>query len=227
MKTINLAMAAVTAIGLTFSEAAMAIEEPRYDIIEKSENIEIRQYRPFIVAETLVEGKMDEASNAGFRLIAGYIFGNNLSVKGPGDQTSEKIAMTAPVTVQPAASFEKIAMTAPVTIEPQNVQDAKAMQASRWRVHFVMPAEYSLATLPRPRNAAVNLREVPGKRYAALTFSGLAGDEKAQQKTGELLSWLQARTLVPAAPPQLARYDPPWTLPFFRRNEILIEIAAP
>jgi len=227
MKNINLAMAAVTAITLTCSEAAMAIEEPPFEVIEKAENIEIRQYRPFIVAETLVEGDMDAASNAGFRLIAGYIFGNNLSVKGPGDQASEKIAMTAPVTVQPAGASEKIAMTAPVTIEPQNDSDGKAMQASRWRVHFVMPGEYSLATLPRPRNPAVTLREVPGKRYAALIFSGLVGDAKAQQKTAELLSWLQARKLTPAAPPQLARYDPPWTLPFFRRNEILIEIAAP
>lgn len=227
MKNINLAMAAVVAIGLSCSEVAMAIEEPHFDVIEKAENIELRQYRPFIVAETLVDGEMDEASTAGFRLIAGYIFGNNLSVKGSGDDVSEKVAMTAPVTIQPATSPEKIAMTAPVTIQPENNSEGRTMQASRWRVHFVMPAEYSLTTLPRPRNPAVTLREVPAKRYAALTFSGLAGDKKVQQKAGELLSWLQARRLVAAAPPQLARYDPPWTLPFFRRNEILIEIAVP
>jgi hypothetical protein len=84
-----------------------------------------------------------------------------------------------------------------------------------------------MATLPKPRNPAVTLREVPGKCYAVLVFSGFAREEKAQQKTDELLVWLKAKKLSATATPQLARYNPPWTLPFLRRNEILIEIAVP
>ena len=217
MNPIRIALATLLAIELTFSGGAMAIEEPSFEVIEKSGDIEIRQYRPFIVAETLVEGDMDAASGAGFRLIADYIFGNNQSRVASADKSSEKIAMTAPVTIQPATRSEKIAMTAPVTI---------ASQGARWRVHFVMPGEYSLATLPIPRNPAVTLREVPGKRYAALVFSGLAGEEKVQEKARELQDWLKSRNLEFSATPQLARYNPPWTLPFLRRNEILIEISV-
>lgn len=211
-------LANLVALGSIFSGGAMAIEEPAFDVIEKQDAIEIRQYRPFIVAETVVEGALDQASSEGFRLIADYIFGNNRSV--------EKIAMTAPVTVEPAPQSEKIAMTAPVTVQPEGASASTSMTAQRWRVHFVMPVAYSMATLPRPNNPRVSLREVPGKRYAVLVFSGLAGQGKVQQKSEELMAWLQVRQLAPAGSVQLARYDPPWTLPFFRRNEILIEIPA-
>ena len=222
--TVSRAWLLLAALSLLTSEVAMATEEPVFEVLEKTGSIEIRQYRPMIVAETVVEGDMDAATNGGFRLIADYIFGNNQSSPGSGESIPEKIAMTAPVTVAPVARSEKIAMTAPVTVEPQNDVGDRPMQATRWRVHFVMPSEYSLARLPKPRNTAVVLREVPGKRYAALVFSGLVSDEKAQQKTDELLAWLATRSLRPAAAPQLARYNPPWTLPFLRRNEILVEL---
>ena len=84
-----------------------------------------------------------------------------------------------------------------------------------------------MATLPRPRNPMVTVRDVPGKRYAVLTFSGFTGEDKTQQKTGELLVWLKAKNIRAVATPQLARHNPPWTLPFLRRNEILVEVAVP
>jgi effector-binding domain-containing protein len=205
----------------------MAIEEPAFEKLEKVENIEIRQYRPIIVAETFVDGDMGSASNAGFRLIADYIFGNNLSVRGSGDKPSEKIAMTAPVLVEPASRSAKIAMSATVNVEPQGDSAVGIMHSKRWRVQFTMPSEYSMATLPKPGNPAVTLREVPGKRYAVLVFSGFSGEGKVQQKTDELLDWLKAKNMRVVATPQLARYDPPWTLPFLRRNEILVEVAVP
>lgn len=223
----NALLLATAIAGSALWDGAMAIEEPAFETLEKFENIEIRQYRPFIVAETFVDGEMASASTDGFRLIADYIFGNNVSVRASGGRASEKIAMTAPVSVEPAGPSEKIAMTAPVSIEPQADSIGGTMQSKRWRVQFSMPGEYSMATLPKPRNPAVKLREVPGKRYAALVFSGFAGTEKAQEKTDELLGWLKARNIKPVATPQLARYDPPWTLPFLRRNEILVEVAAP
>ena len=216
----------LSAIGLILGEAAMAIEEPAFEVLERSENIEIRQYRPVIVAETYVDGDLDSASNSGFRLIADYIFGNNQSMRASEGKPSEKIAMTAPVSVEPAARSEKIAMSAPVKVESQGDSVSGAMYSKRWRVQFTMPGEYSMSTLPKPRNSAVTIRDVPGKRYAVLVFSGFAGEAKAQQKTDELLVWIKATNRRVVATPQLARYNPPWTLPFLRRNEILVEIAV-
>jgi SOUL heme-binding protein len=203
---------------------AMATEEPKFTVLLKEGAIELRQYAPLLIAEAVVEGDMDEASNRGFRLIADFIFGNN---QAPGDAASSaKIAMTAPVTVVPDPPSQKIAMTAPVTVAPAD-PGASPMVGKRWRVHFVMPSQYTLATLPKPKNPAVTLREVPAKRYAVLTYSGFNTEARIQQRSEELRVWLQARQLSLLGSAQLARYDPPWTLPMWRRNEIMFEIATP
>ena len=199
----------------------MAIEEPTYEVLLKDGPFEIRSYAPCLVAETWVEGDMDEASSKGFRLIADYIFGNNQAVSSA---TSEKIAMTAPVTLEPQSA--KIAMTAPVSIEPQtgatNMKTAK-----QWLVKFTMPSQHTLATIPKPKNSAVNLREIPSKQYAVLKYSGFNFQSQVQTKTQEALDWIAKKNLQAIGQPQLSRYDPPWTLPMFRRNEIMIEISNP
>lgn len=202
---------------LFFTESTMATEEAKYTVIEKSGAFELRTYSPKIVAETLVSGSMDKASSAGFKLIANYIFGNNTSRTGE----NEKISMTAPVTIEPKADVphkeelnsEKINMTAPVTMEPSGGQ---------WRVHFVMPSQYTLDTLPKPNNSAVTLREVPTRNYAVIRFSGLAGESKTATKTADLMAWLNSKGITPIGKPELARYNPPWTLPFLRRNEVMV-----
>ena len=218
MKKILVALLALVLLGT--GGIALAVEEPSFELIEKSGDIEIREYRAMIVAQTMVDGDMNTAGNRGFRLIAAFIFGDNLS--GSADGKGEKIAMTAPVTMEPDTGH-RTAMNAPVTTEPAAHADA-GFQASQWQVEFVMPANYTLATLPRPRNPAVVLREVPARRYAVLRFSGLAGQEKVQQKINELMQWVRQRGLDAAGAPRLARYNPPWTLPFLRRNEVMIEI---
>lgn len=190
------------------TQAAMAIEEPKYTVTEKSNDFELRAYSPMIVAETLVEGDLDKASNSGFKVIADYIFGNNTSRNG----ASEKISMTAPVTMEPKS--ETISMTAPVSMQEM---------AGKWRMHFVMPSQYTLETLPVPNNKAVMLRELPAKNFAVVRFSGLAGEAKTAKKTEELLAWLAAKKIKPIGTPELARYNPPWTLPFLRRNEVMVE----
>ena len=208
---------------LLITGPAMAIEEPSFEVVRKDGAMEIRKYAPFIVAQTWVQGDMDEASSRGFRLIADYIFGNNVAV---GERTAAKIAMTAPVTMAPEAASQKIAMTAPVTMAPQAAASAPGA-AQRWRVHFVMPRQYTLATLPKPNNPEVQLEEVPTKWFAVLRYSGLNTNARVQQRNEEAVAWVVAQKLTPLGPPQLARYDPPWTLPPFRRNEVLVEIAAP
>lgn len=204
-----------------FSPIAMAIEEPRYEVLVSDGPFEIRRYAPMLVAETFVDGDMDEASNKGFRIIADFIFGNN---QLPVSDQKSKIAMTAPVTVEPQSS--KIAMTAPVTVEPQSA-DARLESAQRWRIHFVMPSTYTLENIPQPRNDAVQLREIPAKYFAVHKYSWLNTQSRVQQKTQETLQWAQQRSLQVLGAPQLARYDPPWTIPMFKRNEIMVEVLKP
>jgi hypothetical protein len=203
---------------LLWNHSAMAIEEPSFKVTSKAGTFEIRQYAPMLVAETMVEGDMDEASNRGFRKIADYIFGNNQSAQSGN---AAKIAMTAPVTLEPQS--EKIAMTAPVTMSAAN-SDAVMTASNKWRVHFVMPSQYTLANIPQPKNADVKLREIPGKIFAVNSYTGLNTQARVQSKTDELSAWVLAQKMKPLSSPQLSRYDPPWTLPMFRRNEIMIEI---
>lgn len=186
---------------------AMAIEEPKYTVLEQEKPFELRAYAPKIIAETLVSGDLDDASSAGFRLIADYIFGNNTLASGE----SEEISMTAPVTVE--AKSEKISMTAPVTM---------AEADGKWAMHFVMPSQYTLETLPKPNNPAVSLRALPSKNYAVIRFSWFASEEKVAKKTAELLAWMKSKNIMPTGKAELARYNPPWTLPFLRRNEVMI-----
>jgi hypothetical protein len=215
---------------VVFMGTAMAVEEPKFERLSQDGAYELRRYPAFIVAETFVTGDMDEASGRGFRAIADYIFGNNQVMLPTDGEASAKIAMTAPVTLEPVAQAQKIAMTAPVTLEPQTQvagTPAALQGAKQWRVHFVMPSQYTMATLPQPKNNAVKLREVPSKQWAVLSYSGFNSEAAVQRHTDELLAWVANRQLTPVGNPQLARYDPPWTLPMFRRNEILVEIGQP
>jgi hypothetical protein len=198
---------------LLFAKLAMAIEEPKFKVVEKSGDFELRDYAPRVVAQTMVDGSLNDASNTGFRRIADYIFGNNTARNGG----NEKINMTTPVTMAPKvedAASEKISMTAPVTMQQDNGQ---------WRMYFVMPSQYTLGTLPKPNNPKVTLDELPARRVAVLRFSGLAGQEKTAKKTAELFDWLKSKNISPIGIPELARYNPPWTLPFLRRNEVMVE----
>ena len=190
---------------------AMATEEPKYSLIEKDGAFEVRTYDSKLIAEVVLEGEMSDATSAGFRLLADYIFGNNTAPSGK----SEKISMTAPVTVENRS--EKIAMTAPVAIQSEQ---------KGWRVWFVMPSHFTLATLPKPNNPLVVIKPIAAKRYAVVRFSGWVDDEKMQAKLKDLSAWLTGKKLTSKGQPELARYNPPWTLPFLRRNEVMLEITS-
>ena len=151
---------------------------------------------------------MDQSMNRGFGLIAGYIFGNNRSKSGTGN---EKIAMTSPVNVD--AGSEKIAMTTPVTMDSAN---------GRWRVFFVMPARYTLAQLQRRPMHALHCANCLRARQRRCGSPG-SRTSKVSALTAQLLAAMRKRNLQAVSAPRLARYDPPWTLPFMRRNELLID----
>ena len=190
--------------------SVMATEEPKYELIEKSGEFELRQYQPMLIAEVLVDGDMDQASGKGFRLIADYIFGNNITETG----SSKKIKMTAPVTIEPRS--EEISMTIPVSMK--NI-------SGRWQVSFVMPSKYTLDTIPLPNNKQIMLRKVPARKVAVLEFSGFVNEKNTAKRTQELLKWMDKNNLISTGSIELSRYDPPWTLPFLRRNEIIVEYA--
>lgn len=181
------------------------VEQARYEVVESHGAIEIRDYAPMTVAEVIVAGQREKAIGDGFRMLADYIFGNNTP--------AQEIKMTAPVIQQPG---EKIAMTAPVT---QHGGD------SGWVVRFVMPAEYTLDTLPKPNNPNVVLEEIAGRRFAVIRFSGRAKGDTLEKHTRQLESFIQAGNLQAHSKPAYAFFNPPWTLPFLRRNEVMIEIG--
>jgi len=195
--------------------STMATEEPKYTLLEKSEPFELRAYAPQLIAEVKVEGDLDAASSQGFRLIAAFIFGQN--------QVSEKIAMTAPVGIQSndQQKSAKIAMTVPVGIEA--VKPEKGV-ANQWTISFIMPSEYTLDTLPKPLNPQVKIRQLPAEIKAAITFSGFYSEDTVLEKTKALEDWIKTKNMQAIGPPQFARYNPPWTLPFMRRNEVIIRV---
>ncbi|MGP9491285.1 SOUL family heme-binding protein [Psychrobacter sp. AOP7-B1-24] len=199
---------------LLTSGAAMATEEPDYTVLMQEDDFELRRYDEQLVAQTWVTGDQSAASREGFKTLADYIFGNNTAPSGE----SSKISMTAPVTMQSQANSndnasQKIAMTAPVSMQQTD---------GKWRVQFTMPSQYTMQTLPKPNNPNVEIIEVPAQTYGVIKFSWLAGEDKVAEKTEELRTWMQGQDLVITGEPELARYNPPWTLPFMRRNEVMI-----
>ena len=186
-------------------------EEPRYTVSQTAEDgIEIREYTPTIVAQAEVTGPREEAISAGFRLVADYIFGNNAP--------QQKISMTTPVIQQAAPEGKKIAMTAPV------IQQAAGTD-NKWVVQFVMPSEYTLETLPKPNKPEVKLLKVPAQKMLVIRFSGSTRDANIAKYREQLQAYATANKIKTVGAPVLAFYDPPWTLPFMRRNEVMLQLA--
>ena len=190
---------------LIFGGNSMAIEKAKYQVLESTENFELRQYAPRIVAETIVEGKFEEVGNDGFRVLYDYINGNNVK--------KESISMTAPVTQ--SAGSEKIAMTAPVNQE---------MMGEKWRVTFLMPSDYTLETLPQPLDRRIKLKQEAGSLMAAIRYSGTWSQKRYKEKKALLQLEMDKRGLRPIGEPVWARYDPPFMPWFLRRNEVLIPV---
>jgi hypothetical protein len=206
-KRVTASIIAILVFGVIAAGPIMSrVEQPEYVVNASEGSIEIRAYGPMIVAEAEVMGERKAAIEEGFRLIAAYIFGAN--------RPNAKIAMTAPVQQQRA---QKIAMTAPVT---------QQTDGKRWTVRFVMPRTWTMDTLPTPNDTRVRLKPVAATRMVVIRFSGTANDNTIGSKTDELRKYALEHRLATVSDPVLAFYNPPWTLPFFRRNEIMLELAA-
>lgn len=182
-------------------------EQAKYSVLTKADGYEIRDYPAHIAAQTTVEGVSvnGDAFNKGFSIIAGYIFGGNVK--------KQNIAMTAPVAAQ--GSSEKIAMTVPVTGKPQGTSQV---------ISFVMPSGYTLETLPTPNDPRIRLVEVPEQKIAALRFSGYRTDARFEKMRAQLFADLARDNITVIGTPIFAGYNPPWTPPWMNRNEIMVQV---
>lgn len=180
-------------------------EEPPFTVIARVGEVEIRRYAPRLVAEMTVSGDEVSARSAAFRPLAAYIFGEN--------EAAERIGMTAPV----AQSGERIGMTAPV---------AQSGGAGQWRVGFFMPARYSLATLPRPRDARIAIVTLPEEEVAVLRFPGLPSPEAVAAAQARLSAAVAGSEWRVTGPGGAWFYDPPWTIPGLRRSEAWLPVRT-
>ena len=191
-------------VGVLAGPVMSNVEKPEYKVIQSEQNIEIRQYEPMIIAEVEVDGKREDAIRDGFRLLADYIFGNNT--------VQQVISMTAPVQQK---ENQKIAMTAPVQ---------QQSMGKSWRMSFVMPSKYKLDSLPVPNNNRVRLKEILTKKFVVIEFSGTNSNENVTKHENQLMNYIEANQINIIGSPKYAFYNAPWTLPFLRRNEVMIEI---
>jgi hypothetical protein len=181
-------------------------EEAKYSVVLNEGDLELRRYEAQIVAETIVEGDFDELGNEAFRRLFGYISGKN--------RKNEPIPMTAPVSQE--SEGEKIPMTAPVNQE---------RSGDRWSITFLMPSDYTMQTLPEPVDERVHIREVSERLMAAITYSGTWSRKRYELHKEKLLDWMRDKKFEQAGEPVYARYNPPFTLWFMRRNEVLIPVT--
>jgi isocitrate dehydrogenase kinase/phosphatase len=174
-------------------------------VLNEYGHIQIRHYPALLVAQTEVNEDYKNSSSQGFQRLAGYIFGNN--------KKQQKIAMTAPVIQEQEA--ETLDMTAPVI---------QQKSGAVWLMAFVLPTGYSLSSAPVPLDPSVLIKEIPEKEVAVIRYSGSLSKQGIEEKSEELTQWLTQQSQKTISASRSAAYDPPWTLPFLRRNEVHIDI---
>jgi hypothetical protein len=195
-----------TEFGRSLRGVRSGYEEHSYTVLESDGDFEVRAYASAVVARTVVPPGPKRPENRAFRRLAGYIFGRN--------EGSVSIDMTVPVIQEPESV--PIAMTVPVT---------GRVTGKGYTMHFVLPSKWTLETLPTPLDPDVELAEIPARTFAVKRFSGVANAHDLESYIPPLRRWMASRALDATGEPQMAFYDPPWTLPFFRRNEVLVPIA--
>jgi hypothetical protein len=178
-------------------------EQPPYTVEKKDGAYEVRHYPPMVLAEVMLEGMpegdREETANQGFRLLFGYISGQNA--------TGEKLAMTIPV-------FQEL-------IIPGNCHFA-----GRWAFRFVMPSHKRLADLPKPNSDRIHLVEAPAMKVAVKTFNGGFNTKNLTAHKNELDAWVIKKGLIfePDRHEIFAAYNGPFTWPSKRRNEVMFRL---
>ncbi len=208
IKSLTLLAASLALAGCSVFGVQSDTETSAYQVVERlDETVEIRRYPARLAAEALPEGEAGD--NAAFRLLFDYISGAN--------SAAGEIAMTTPVEVSGETTGEKIAMTTPVE---------RGAEDEGFAMRFFLPAGYDLKTAPRPTDPRVRLIEIPEQTLAVLRFSGSRDEAKVEPRRRQLMETLAGSPWQPDADPTAYFYDPPWTLPFMRRNEVIVPVSG-
>lgn len=182
-------------------------EQPSFTVLQEEDKFQVRQYGKLLVAKTVVKGDYKETNNKAFWKLANYIFGEN--------EKKEEISMTAPVIRKP--NSKDILVTEPFFREKKK---------EKWTMYFVLPSEYTLDTVPKPSDPSVKIQEIPAKTVATIKYTGLLKETNIKEKSAELLDWIKKQGYTPVSLPRSASYNPPWTFPYLRKNEIHIDIQT-
>ncbi len=215
---LGIATAATVAACSAFG--AKAAEEPAHQVVIEDQEFQVREYDAYAVAETVVSPPFDAATRVGFGRLVRYISGANT-----GEQ---KIEMTAPVEMKPRG--QKIKMTAPVVLSPAGYSGASdgpkltGTEIENWTMAFVLPEGYTADTAPEPTNPTIRIRDVAPRRVATVRFNGILRQRNAEQQRKRLEAWLAERGLEHEDDWRTAGYNPPWTIPQLRRNEVLVTL---
>lgn len=202
----------------TLEEALMSVpdlETVPFRVLKREEEYEIRQVESYYVAETTMPGRTGfdfNGSSQSFNVLASYLFGKNTR--------SEQMEMTTPVfTRKEEVRGETMDMTTPVITK-------KSADGNKWKMSFVMPSKYG-PDLPQAKDPSVTIKEVPSKIVAVAAFPGLVTDDDISQRESRLRKALQKDTqyrVKEDSVVEIAQYNPPFTLPFARRNEVALEV---
>jgi hypothetical protein len=185
----------------------MAYEEPRFAVIDSTDAYEIRAYEAHLVAEVAVEGEYEAAGSAAFRILAAYIFGNNAD--------SLTMAMTVPVSITPVHDRAQLSV---VTVDKSEVGNG------RYIYRFVIERQYTAATLPPPKDQRITIREIEARTMAVRRYSGRATEGNHRRNLATLQAALDRDGRRVRGEPEFAVYNGPFTLPFLRRNEVVLDL---
>ncbi|MDD1621839.1 MAG: heme-binding protein [Methylococcaceae bacterium] len=180
-------------------------EEANYLVLAEDGAIQIRLYQPMLIAKTEIEADYSQAGNIGFNRLAAYIFGGNVQ--------KQEIAMTTPVFRESNGHIETV-----------DEASENAQGVNNWIMSFVMPPSFDSTTLPQPSDPLVIIQSIPAKKVATLRYAGSLNQQRISEYSQILLAWLDEQHIKRLSKPRSAAYDPPWTIPSLRRNEIHIDI---
>ena len=179
-------------------------DEPDFRPLESDGDYQIRDYPAMTVAETVVDGPRRDALDEGFRILADYAFARS--------RDGERLEMTVPV-MQDSGD--------PMASDPPLFDDELE---GAWRTRFVMPEGRSAGELPEPPDG-VTLVELPPRKVAVVSFSGVASDRLLAQQEDRLRGWLARRGVMISAEPEYAFYNSPMIPGPLRRNEVWLALS--
>ena len=181
-------------------------EQPAHEVLAEDGPFQHRRYAPMLVASVTVTGERDEATDEAFGQLASYIFAS--------DREGEEIEMTTPVTQAVRGN------------DPMVTLAGGGTEAGRYAVRFIMPAKWTRETLPAPANPNIAIEELPSRDMAVITFSGRATDEAVREQTEALRDYMERHSLMADGTMEYAYYDPPFTPPPGRRNEVMMGVIG-